>query len=169
MDPGDRSSWCEQCVNADRIKSCTRKAARTMAGKLPGLPCRHNEWEPRPYLIKTRHAGIVVGSSLIHTNGCQLWNTADPHNRLSFHRLHYNLLTEVAQNTAEASNKLWAKLCSVPLKASPSRQARRMAADSIQGKGEKSLKRGWGEGRENSGRRIWKKANRRSVHCLPGR
>lgn len=168
MDPGDRSSWCEQCVNADGIKSCTRKAARTMAGKLPRLPCRHNEWEPRPYLIKTRRAGIVVGSSLIHTNGCQLWNTADPYNRLSFHRLHYNLLTEVAQNTAEASNKLRAKLCSVPLKASPSRQARKLAADSIQGKGEKSLKRGQGEGRENSGRRIWNKANRRSVHCLPG-
>lgn len=141
-DPVDRSSWCERCVNADGIKSCTRKAVRTMAGKLPGLPCRHNEWEPRPYLIKTRHASIVVGSSLIHIDGCQLWNTADPHNRLSFHGLCYNPATEVAQNVAEASYELQAKLRGVPVQGSPFRQPRRLAADGVQGKEEKSLKRG---------------------------
>lgn len=77
-DPGDRGSWCEQGVNADWMKNCIRKTAGTMAGKLLRLPCRSSEWEPRPYLIKTSCASIVLGSSLIHTNRCQPWNAADP-------------------------------------------------------------------------------------------
>lgn len=124
-----------------------------MAGKLPGLPRRHNEWEPRPYLIKTRRAGILVGSFLIHTNGCQLRNTADPRNQLSFHGLHYNAATEVAQNMAEASYKLRAKLRGAPPQASPSRQARRLAADAVQGKEEEHLERGQGEGRKKLGQK----------------
>jgi len=60
------------------MKNCIRKTVRTMAGKLLRFPCRYSEWEPRPYLIKTRRASIVLGSSLLPTDGSQPGNTADP-------------------------------------------------------------------------------------------
>jgi len=55
---------------------------------------------------------------------------------------------------AEASCEFRAKSHRVDLQALPSRQARRLAADAVQGKEEKPLERGQAVGRENSGRRI---------------